>query len=138
MPTSPDPNRLRVNWEINVSNILFGLSVIGGLGVWGLSTSGKVDRVQGDVASFQTSVTGQITDLRGVVTEGLKDVRQQIANLPDQKARLEQTERRLDQSDARQTALEARLGIVERAAIELRSDFNNVTRASSVPLGRTK
>jgi hypothetical protein len=87
------------------------------------------------MASFQTSITSQISDLRGVVSSGLKDVRQQIANLPDQKARLEQVERRLDQSDARQITMEARLGIVERAAIELRSDLNNVTRASSVRWG---
>jgi hypothetical protein len=40
MAASPDPKRLRVNWEINVSNTLFGLSVIGGFGVWSLSTSG--------------------------------------------------------------------------------------------------
>jgi hypothetical protein len=86
------------------------------------------------LAELQSNVSGQIGELRQAVAVGLGDVRQQLGALPDQRARLDQAERRIADVDARYGNLETRISTIERQTVELRSDMNAITRASSVPL----
>jgi hypothetical protein len=61
-------------------------------------------------------------------------VRAQIGSLPDQRTRLDQAERHLTELDTRHGGSEARIIAVEHQLMDLRSDLNAMTRASSVPL----
>ncbi len=132
-PAGTDP-RLRLSWEVNVGAMVQALAVLAGLITWLVTGQNKTAETQRNLDQMQQSVTAQITELRTALTGSLADVRRQIESLPDQRAQLEEMTRRLAEAAQARAALDARLGVVERTAIELRSDLNNIMRASSVPL----
>lgn len=125
---------LKWNGEVHAGHILQALVVGGGVMVWALVASSKADQTAKDLSSFQTSVRETVSVLERQVSQGLRDIRSDISMLPDQRARLDQVERRLTEGDARDVAQDARIGLIERQAIETREQVNNLIRASSVTL----
>jgi hypothetical protein len=131
-----DPHT-RVVWEFSVSAILQGVQVAAllvALLYWFVVNANRGEQNQHQLNELQASMSAQIADLRQTVSAGLGDVRQQLNALPDQRARLDQAERRISDVDARYGNLDTRLAAAERLMVELRSDINAITRASSVPL----
>jgi hypothetical protein len=129
---------VRVSWDINVGTVLTGIGMAAALATWLITGQNRSSETQRNLDTFQQTMTAQIAELRAATTGGLADVRRQIDSLPDQRAQLADLQRRVnemssDNSSAR-AALDARLGVVERSAIELRADLNNVLRASAVPI----
>jgi len=129
--------RVRLVWELNLSTIIQAVqvaSLVIAVVYWFVMNASRGVDNQRRLAELQDNVSSQITEVRQAVAVGLSDVRQQLGALPDQRARLDQVERRIADVDARYATLDARLQALDRAAVELRSDLNAITRASSVPL----
>lgn len=139
--TERTDSRTRVVWEFNLVTLMQGLQVVSlliALVYWFVLNANRGEENQRRLAELQSNVSGQIGEVRQAVAVGLGDVRQQLNALPDQRARLDQAERRLADLDARYGALETRTSAIERQMVELRSDMNAITRASSVPLPGTR
>jgi cell division protein FtsB len=128
-------------WEFSLVAVLQGVqvaSLLVALIYWFVTNANRGEDNQRRLSELQSNVSGQITDLRQAVAVGLSDVRQQLNALPDQRARLDQAERRLADVDARYGNLDTRISVIERQVVELHSDMNAITRASSVPLPGTR
>lgn len=125
---------MRVSWELNVGTVLQAGVLLVGLVIYLVTGQDKTQETQRNLNSLQQDVTTQIAELRAAVTGSLAEVRHQIDSLPDQRAQLVEANRRLSEEAQARAVLEARLGVVERATIELRSDLNNIMQASRVPL----
>jgi hypothetical protein len=129
--------RVRMVWEFSLSVVMQAAQVAAmmiALVYWFMSNANRGEDNQRRLAEFQTNVSGQITELRQAVAGGLGDVRAQVGTLPDQRTRLDQAERHLTELDTRHAGSEARIIAVEHQLMDLRSDLNAMTRASSVPL----
>jgi flagellar motility protein MotE (MotC chaperone) len=127
----------RLVWDLNVSTIIQAIQVIAFLIAvvyWFVTNANRGVENQQRLAELQASVSSQISEVRQVVAVGLTDVRQQLSSLPDQRARLDQVERRIADVDARYSTLQNKAEVLDRQMLELRSDLNSITRASSVPL----
>jgi hypothetical protein len=133
----PQIPHVRMVWEFSLA-VLMQAAQVAALAValvyWFMSNANRGEDNQRRLAEFQTSVSAQITELRQAVAGGLGDVRAQIGSLPDQRTRLDQAERHLTELDTRHGGSEARIIAVEHQLMDLRSDLNAMTRASSVPL----
>lgn len=129
---------MRLSWDINISTLLTIIAMAGAFALWLITGQNRSAETQRNLEQVQQSVTAQIAELRAATTGGLADVRHQIDSLPDQRAQLADLQRRVAEmtQDASSTraGTDARLGVVERATIELRADLNNVLRASNTPL----
>jgi hypothetical protein len=129
--------RVHMVWEFSLAVAMQAAQVAAmmvALVYWFVSNANRGEDNQRRLAEFQTSVSGQITELRQTVAGGLGDVRAQIGSLPDQRTRLDQAERHLTELDTRHSGSDARIIAVEHQLMDLRSDLNAMTRASSVPL----
>ncbi len=129
--------RMRVVWEFSLATVMQGVQVAAllvALIYWFVVNANRGEENQRRLAELQSNVSAQITEVRQAVAVGLSDVRQQLSALPDQRARLDQVERRIADVDARYSNLDARLDTIDRQTVELRSDMNAISRASSVPL----
>lgn len=120
--------RVKFSPDLNLGHVLQVVAVVGGLTVWAISSADKADQAQKDIASLRVEMNARFDA-----------VQHSIANLPDVQAQLTQMGRRMDQGEQRQASFDGRLGAVERSTIEVRSDVDNIIRASSIPLpGRKK
>lgn len=133
--------RIAFTPDVSAGAVLQVSVVLVGLITWAVTNAGKADRTQESFVAFRDTVTEQLRGTRvevsGLVAQvsgSVQELRREIQSLPDYRAKMDQAERRLDQTDTRIGLLESRLGSVERMAIELRSDLNNISRASAAPL----
>jgi len=129
-----DRQGLKFTSDINLGAVMQAGVVLCGLIAWAVTSANRSEQAGRDLTTMQQSVSAQITDLRGAVTTGLQDVRQQISTLPDQRAKLENDERRLAEAEGRLNNADQRMGVLERATIEMRSDLNQLMRAANMPL----
>ena len=137
-PAEDRPRGVRLSWDFNVGTLLTAAAMATALIVWLVTGQNKSMETQRNLDQLQQSMTAQIAELRAATTGGLADVRRQIESLPDERAQLTDLQRRVGEmaqdGSATRAALDTRLSAVERSAIELRADLNNIMRASSVPL----
>jgi hypothetical protein len=106
-----------------------------------LAWSGRVVQTQSDV----TTVATQLADLRAAVRDGFADVNARISGLPDQRVAIEALTRRATNAEAQISALDGRLGSEERglyqaqaAGATLRSDVDDLKRASAAPIRNSR
>ena len=139
MDGAQDKSRgVRLSWNFNVGTLLTAAAMATALIVWLVTGQNKSMETQRNLDQLRQSMTAQIAELHAATTGGLADVRRQIESLPDERAQLADLQRRVGEmaqdGSAARAALDTRLSAVERSAIELRADLNNIMRASSVPL----
>jgi TolA-binding protein len=140
-PAGRGPGGLRFNGEINLGTVLIVATALIGVISYEVTTANRGEQLSRDQIALQASLAEKIADLRSTVQAGqldlrqqIQDMRQQIGILPDQRAKLENTERVLTDIESRLNSGDARLSLLERAAIESRADLNQIMRATNGPL----
>jgi hypothetical protein len=112
-------------WVVAQLLVVLTLSV-----AWLATGQTKLLETQRNVDQVRQSLTLQIVELRAATTGGLADVRQQIESLPNDRAQLADLQRRVgemaQESASTRAGLDARLGTVERATMQLRADLNGL------------
>ena len=137
MSETQETKGIRLSWGLNSATVLGGGALAVTLIVWLVTSQNKSAEAQRNLEQLHQAMTAQIAELGAATTSGLADVRRQIESLPGEKAQLADLQRRVGQmaqeASAARAVLDARLGVAERATIELRADLNNLVRASSMP-----
>jgi chromosome segregation ATPase len=131
---TPPRGRLRFDWVINFGALVNCAVIVAGAIAWIVTGANNAAQNGRDLAALKVEVAGQLKDLRADLGQNISDMRTELKNLPDQRAKEENLERWVTQLDAKLSALDQRLGTVERSVIELRSDLNAVTQASRAKL----
>jgi hypothetical protein len=119
--------RVKFSPDLNLGHVLQVVAVVGGLTVWAISSADKADQAQKDIASLRVEMNARFDA-----------VQHSISTLPDVQAQMTQINRRLDQGEQRQASFDGRIGAVERLSIGVRSDVDNMIRASSIQLPEKK
>lgn len=132
----PDGSGQSGGFKLTPAWLSFALSAVTAVVLVSIIAGGKlgeVDRLGGDMKQMESRLTSQIAQVAGTI----QAVQTQIASLPEIAATLKQLERRQDEADRRASNLELRLGTVERLAIELKVQIDNLTRSSAPAPGKS-
>lgn len=125
---------VRFTPDISAGAVLQAIVVATCVIVYVVTVSNKATDAEKSIVDLRTEMSNRFTDLRQTVAQGQAALQQQISGLPDQRAMIDQYGRRLDHIEAFDTTADQRMSANEAAVIRLRSDLDNLIRASGVPL----
>lgn len=128
------PKGLRIKWDVNITTVLVLIGAVGSAMFFVATT-----RTAADTANTNNiRLEQEIRLLQASVNSGLERVTTQLATLPDQRARLDEEERHMTDVDRWRAVVETRLNDVRDRQAEVRSDVDNLIRASAMSLTPTR
>ncbi len=108
--------------------------LVGTIAVWAVGKGALTDQNQSQITQLRDDLSGQIRELKTTVQQGQTALQAQIQDLPTDRAQLAEHGREITTIQRTIDVLSDRIGGIDGRVIQLRSDLDNVTRASSVPL----
>lgn len=111
------PNRPRVDWSLNLGNMLQLMVMAGGIGYFVITGNAKNESTAAAVVALERRVDSGFAD----VNRRIDGLAASVAPISTLNSRLTEAERRLTEQDARDNAQDARIGLISESVATLRA-----------------